>query len=277
MATEYTSKALHNPHFRKGNRIRLPNGDWQGESDVFPPITVNNPDQEAFYRAKGYLAHGEKPPISAEYREYPLMLSHPDHADAIPEQRMMFKGLDGKPVEQITPGSPEKFPHAIVNSKAEEAPWLARGYRRIGKSDADAVERAVASPFNPDFTPQEFPKMVDGKIVDPFNEVKFQEYPKWVGNVIVHNADEERAARKAQPDVVKPEKCVICGNEIKPSEASGNGPLGSFHLLHVTQTYGTEPSAKEPQKRASAGKRAAQTRKERAERLKQSAATAPAE
>lgn len=274
MATEYTPKALHHPHFHKGNRTKLPNGDWQGESDVFPPVTVNNPDQEGFYRAKGYLAHGEKPPVSAEYREYPLMLSHPEHVDAVPEQRIMFKGADGKPVEQIVPGTPERFPHAIVKSKADEQSWLAKGYRRLGKPDPDAAERAQASPFNPDFVPQEFPKMVDGKIVDPFNEVKFQEYPKWVGNVIVHNADEERVARETQPDLVKPEKCVICGNEIAATEPSGEGPLGKFHLSHVAQSYGSEPAATEPQKRVAAGKRAAQTRKARTERLKQPAATA---
>lgn len=302
MATDkYQPKTLNHPHYRKSvpQKIVSMQGDveltnWRGDPDLFPPITVNNPEQEAFYRAKGYLAPGEPMPKSADYAEYPVMLSHPGHVDAIPDDFDIKKDTNGAIISTRIPGSPEKFPPQMAKDEAGEKVLEAKGYKRIGKADADASERAQASPFDPGFDPKEFPKMVDGKIVDPHNTMAHDRYPMWIGNVLVNDADEERAARNGEsPAPILPaEKCIICGEAFGQDDEWQNGAAGPFHSKHM----GAQPpspamknslklaapikpaaEAKPPKdavkstKRQESGRKAAETRKKRQERERQAA------
>ncbi len=262
--SDYVAKTLRHPAYRKGVSKKLPNGDWQGEPDIFPPVTVNSPEQEAFHRAKGYLGPNERPASAVAYAEYPVMLYHPDFVEAVPTT-IDIQIIDGKQHQVSVAGKPAVLPPQTAASESEELALNERGYRRVSKSDPDAVQRAKSVPFDPDFSPEEYPKMVDGVIVDPHNEVTFQKYPMCVGDQIVNNAAEERAARAKQKMPVALDKCVICGNDIQEGEKPGSGPLGKFHLSHVTQSYAPEPDTSA--KRAEAGKRAAETRAARRKRL----------
>lgn len=282
MAKEEFPKTLHHPHFRKGKITELKGKDavsgkaftdYQGEPDLFPDVVVNNPDQEAFYRAKGYLPHGEVPPAPIAYCEYPVMLSHPDHVDAVPDDFDIKKGPSGEVISTRIPGSPEKFPPVMAKDSADEDKWVKAGYKRIGNIDAAASERAKASPYDPDYKVSEYPKIVDGKIVDPHATMDHNRYPMYVGNVLVNSAAEEVAARGEEP-ILPAEKCIICGEPIVVADGGwGNGVAGPFHLHHInTATEEShEPPSPPGKARTEAGKKAAETRKAKKERERQAA------
>lgn len=243
-------KALHHPQFRKGAMKEIkgidsvsgkPFTDYQGEPDMFPPVTVNNEQQEAFHRAKGYLMHGEVPPAPVDYAEYPLMLSHPDHVDAVPDDFDIKKSPSGEVISTRIPGHPEKFPAIMVKSPEDEQKWLEKGYARIGKTDALASERSKASPYDPNFSPEEYPKVVNGKIVDPFAEMDHNRYPMYVGDLLVKNAQEEAQARgEAVSEPLAP--CVICGEDIEEDDPVSEGPMGKYHLVHMAPKTANDTS-----------------------------------
>lgn len=242
MSSEEFPKVLHHPHYRKGKMTEVsgkdpisgkPFTDYNGEPDLFPDVTVNNGDQEAFYRAKGYLLHGEAPPPPADYAEYPMMLSHPGHKDAIPDDFDIRKDANGQVITTRIQGSPEAFPPVMVKDAAEEKKWAEKGYKRIGKADGDASQRAKASPFDPDYKMSEYPKFVDGKIVDPFAEISHNRYPMFVGDKLVNNRAEELMAR-GEAEVSTPAAvCIICGEDIMDDQDSQAGVAGPFHAFHT--------------------------------------------
>lgn len=88
---------------------------------------------------------------------------------------------------------PETGDTRICKSEADEAPWRAKGYGEAGKADPEAFIRAQdQGTVEPVY--QEWPKWIDGKRVDdpsrppPPNP---NEYPKMIDGRIVHNEDEE--------------------------------------------------------------------------------------
>lgn len=244
MSAEEFPKALHHPQFRKGKMTALsgkdpvsgkPFTDYQGEPDMFPDVTVNNADQEGFYRAKGYLGVGEAPPAPVAYAEYPVMLSHPEHQDAVPDSYdIIGRKENGQLETRHVQGVPEKFPPMMAKTPQDEKMWVEKGYMRIGKSDGAAIQRAKASPYDPDYKVDEYPKIVDGKIVDPHASMEHNRYPMYVGDTLVNSAEEEAAARGNEaPVAVAVEACVICGDAIADGEPFGEGPRGKFHTLHM--------------------------------------------
>lgn len=240
----YEPKTLHHPHFRKG-KIQEIKGqdpvsgraftDYQGESDQFPPITVKDQHGEAYYRSRGYLAHDEAPAPPAEYAEYPVMLAHPDHVEAIADDFTIEKASNGEVTRHRIPGSPEKFPPMVANSQEDEAALGKKGYHRAGKDDPDAIRTAKAVPYKPGQKAEEYPKMVAGEIVeDPATQIGGpQQYPKWVLNQIVNSRAEEERLTGSKVDAVIDE-CIICGEVILESEAKGTGKGGSYHLSHAS-------------------------------------------
>jgi len=170
--------------------------DYYGTPDRYPPVTVNNEDQEERHRAMGYIEYGEAPKPMIEFSEFPLMLTHPDHIPAVEQQVFATRDQNtGAVTTHTIAGSPAKLPAVTVRNATEEAEWKAKGYHRPGRADPDAVEAAKASPHVPGRVVEEFPKMVDGKVVDPRPNLHgFQEYPKWVNGVVVNSAAEELAA-----------------------------------------------------------------------------------
>lgn len=171
---------LHHPAFVKGTTTKVPvldangapamrNGmpdfNYRGTSDRFPPVDVQNEDQEFQYRAKGYGSANDVA-TAPTYLEYPVWLKNDDGAEV------------------------------MAKDAHEEAELLNDGYQRKGKSDPEAVERSLANPYDPEFEADEWPKMVDGKLVqDPNKSDGALHYPMWVGDSIVKNEAEERAAR----------------------------------------------------------------------------------
>lgn len=272
MADAYTPKELQHPQFRKGTTTILANGDTQGTPDLFPPVTVNNEQQEAFHRAKGYLAKGEAPPQPVDYAEYPVMLSHPQHEDAIPDDFDVKKGPGGEVISTRIPGKPETHPPVMAKSPEEEKAWAVKGYKRVGVADGLASQKAKASPFNPNFKAEEYPKMVDGKIVDPAGSMLHNRYPMYVGETLVHSAEEEIAARETMAPVLPVMPCVICGDRITAEEEWSNGAVGPYHTGHIAAT--ANPFVKAVEKsstRKEAGLKAAATRKAKKERAGQAA------
>lgn len=100
------------------------------------------------------------------YQTYPLMLRHPE----------------GK--------------ERIVTTPDEERRWQAHGYERPGRPDPEAF---ISAKDLPEGQPehQEYPKWVDGKIVQDPQAPKGPPpgaYPKMVGDRIFQTEDEEIAA-----------------------------------------------------------------------------------
>jgi hypothetical protein len=190
-------KTLHHPQYRRGHAVPVPGTGklvntpqgpvevrtaFQGIPDLFPPLTVHNPDHEAQARAKGYLEQGEAPPPMADFSEYPLMLSHPDYEPETPDEVTAVRNDQGQLVTTTIKGKPAKMPHVFVNTLAEEKAWHTKGYRRPGKSDPQAAEAAKASPYVAGRVTAEYTKVVDGKLVQdpglpPAGPI---EYPKWI-------------------------------------------------------------------------------------------------
>lgn len=241
----YEARVMKHPHARKGviHAIKgldpvsgRPFTDSHGDPDVFPDVTVKDETTEAYYRSRGYLFAGEVPPPPAEYSEYPVMLIHPEHVEAVPDDFSVEKGDHGEVIRHRIPGSPEKYPPRQANNAADEADLAKKGYARSGSDNPDAVERAKASPYNPTLHHQEFPKLVDGVMIDPGAPVGGpQQYPKWVGDKVVNNADEERALTGSVTPP-PPQSCVICGDPITEDDRAGRGPKGPYHLAHVAST-----------------------------------------
>lgn len=189
---------LHHPAFVKGTTTRVPvvdaNGapvmrkgmpdfNYRGTSDRFPPVDVQNEDQEFQYRAKGYGSTTDivTPPT---YHEYPVWLKN-DAGDEV-----------------------------TAKDAHEEADYLNAGYERKGKSDPEAVERSLANPYDPDFKADEWPKMVDGNMVqDPNKSDGALHYPMWVGDKTVNNEAEERRERGGA--IFRDGKLI--GGEVEPS------------------------------------------------------------
>src|ERR1700721_1708649 len=95
MTEKYQPKTMHHPQYRKSVPQAIesvdassgrPFKDYVGTPELFPPVTVETADQEALYRSKGYFMPSESPPPPPEWSEYPVMLVHPDHVDAVPDE-----------------------------------------------------------------------------------------------------------------------------------------------------------------------------------------------
>lgn len=246
----YEPKVMHHPNSRKA-KIKPVVGvdaagrqvtDYQGEPDTLPDVTVKDPTTEAYYRARGYLFVGEVPPPPVEYKEYPVMLIHPDHVDAVPDDWTVEKGEHGEVIRHRIPGTPEKFPPRQANDEAEEAAWNAKGYVRGGQDNPDAIRTAKASPYVPNRVHKEYPKIVDGVVVDPdADDGGPIQYPKWVkppgakDAVIVNSLEEEINITGVVPELPAEgeETCVICGEVINEGdEGVGKGKKGLYHLTH---------------------------------------------
>lgn len=204
MKSEFPKMMIH-PAFVKGTSRKIegndPNSgrkfvDYQGTPDRYPPVEVRDHNEEAYYRAKGYYIEGEPPMKATDYAEFPKMMEHPKFEEAILAQPEI-KAPNGTVLQQQRENKPAKFPPITVNTKAEEEAWGKKGYKVKGISDPEAVQRAAAVPHDPNrLPPSEYPKMVDGVLVqDPHVETGFQEYPKWIGDVLVNTRAEELALR----------------------------------------------------------------------------------
>lgn len=77
MFAQYPKMMVHPNH----RNAVLGHNYREGSPDVFPPVTVNNEDQEEQYRAKGYVSKGgnadpgNPKPRGYEFHEYPKFVN----------------------------------------------------------------------------------------------------------------------------------------------------------------------------------------------------------
>jgi hypothetical protein len=138
----------------------------------------------------------------AEYKEFPKTMNHPAHQSAR-QIRPFIPATPNNPV-QLEEWQGERYPAVIVHDADAEAWHAAKGYVPAGTSDPKAFSAAHASPYVAGRTTSEWPKMLDGKLVQDPNAPKGgpAEYPKWVnlpnGNAIVAQSEEEEKRLFAQ-------------------------------------------------------------------------------
>jgi hypothetical protein len=126
----------------------------------------------------------------ATYAEFPLVMKHPAYrparkiAEATP-------AIPPQPGQALIPGKPEQWeaewmPQVTVMNEDQREYYASKGYVAPGIPDAAAFSTAQAAPYNGQ-TPSEWPKMIDGKLVqdpntpktaDPERRTGFLEYPK---------------------------------------------------------------------------------------------------
>ena len=103
-----------------------------------------------------------------EHNEYPKHMHHP-HSQRGKTEKVEEYLSDKKANWQ---GTPDKYPPVLVYNVDQEEQHRAQGYYTIGSSSPEAFAQAAAIPLAPDYIPEE--------------------YPKWVGDKLVHSAEEER-------------------------------------------------------------------------------------
>jgi len=175
MASEpgYPKLMVHPSHVP----AKINEGDLPTEPERFPPIEVHSDAQEKQQRARGYLRYGESMSKVADFSEYPKLLRHPDHVDAIPPSSGA-QMVDGRMMIYPIPGVPEKLPDVMVHNEDEEDVWVTKGYA-APVSDPIAFERATLAPGK---AGDEWPKWIDGVLTqDPDAPIpETNQYPKWL-------------------------------------------------------------------------------------------------
>src|SRR3984957_18868557 len=117
------------------------------------------------------------------HQEYPLVMVHP--AMQAPVITPVITPDPTRPGSFLTNyrSTPGQLAPVTVNNADQEAQYEAKGYKRGGISDANAFQASFAAPYRPGADGSEWPKMVDGKLVqDPSLAKGPQEYPKWMGD-----------------------------------------------------------------------------------------------
>jgi hypothetical protein len=102
------------------------------------------------------------------YAEYPKVMNHPGYQPAVVARPTLGKPL--LPGEEPRSAKAAVFPPVTVNNEDQEGQHAALGYVSAG-GDPSAHEPAPPADYEP------------------------KEYPKWVGDVIVHSRAEEAALK----------------------------------------------------------------------------------
>jgi len=138
-----------------------------------------------------------------EYERYPLVLRHPAYKPA----RKIADAVAAHPPEsyfaQPEQWEAEKYPQVTVMTPDQEEYYTSKGYAPAGMPNAAAFQTAFASPHVAGRTTSEWPKMVNGVMMqDPNAPVPGPaEYPKYLtppkgDPFVVQSAAEEQKYRK---------------------------------------------------------------------------------
>ena len=142
--------------------------------------------------------------MSDEYETYPLTMAHPSFrpAKSLPIPGTERRDAMGNVVGCDYQGTAEQFPPVTVNSEQEQEYYKAQGYAPAGKIDPSAYARQFTSAPSPDYEPVL--------------------YPKWVGHVLCHTAEDEEAltgkpapAKPAPETAGTPPQTVSGGDELQ--------------------------------------------------------------
>lgn len=191
MAVEpgYPVTLVHPQHRAAMNAV----GDAIGAPERFPSVTVNGANQEAQYRAQGYLRYGEAQPAAIDHHEYPKMMRHPEYVPAV-EARVEAKIDNGRIVGTFTiPAKPAEHPDVSVLNAEQEEKARASGYRPAGEYNRSALEAVLNGTVDEElYEPDEYPKWVNGTLIehDPDAEPEYTptpEYPRYENGVLVQD------------------------------------------------------------------------------------------
>jgi len=195
-------KTLYHPAFNPGKPAKPLSGQdlidgKEQEAGIparFPPVTVKTQKDEDYHRAMGYMGQQESH-VFAAYSEYPKMMVHPDHVDAIPDEIDAKKEENGSITRIVKPGRPEVHPHAFVNSEEEEEAYRAKGYELPGVFDPKTAADLRVNHIE-GYEAEQYPALIDGNVVNPNAAAGGpDEYPKYVNGTIVNSYAEEMALK----------------------------------------------------------------------------------
>lgn len=122
----------------------------------------------------------------AEHNEYPKHMVHPGFKPGVVGQKVVSEHGFSYHVG----GEAIRFAPVLVTDESQEAYHASQGYQSIGKSDPAAFARAVAAA-----------QPVSATYVA-------QEYPKWVGGVLVKDAEEEAEQAGGKPKEASSEPLI---------------------------------------------------------------------
>src|SRR5665647_2030304 len=115
----------------------------------------------------------------AEYQEFPKHMAHPAYTPGSLGTEVKSPGG----VPHYVGGKSARFPPVMVHNADQQEYHESQGYVAQGTTDAAAFTRAHA-------------------IAPPMSNYKPEEYPKWIGDVLVQDEDEEAALAAAPPPAV---------------------------------------------------------------------------
>jgi hypothetical protein len=97
------------------------------------------------------------------YDEYPMVMTHPN-AQAAKIEKTEGQDLKGRFTDYG--GTPATLQPVTVNDEDQRQQYEAKGYRPAGTPDASAYISAASPAPSPDYQPAEYPKWVQGVIVN---------------------------------------------------------------------------------------------------------------
>jgi|SRR5882672_3800310 len=165
--------------------------------------------------------------------EYPKWLHHPGFAPAVLSDDYALGG--GRNARFAPDGKPSQFPPVVVHNADQEAMYVARGYA-AGAYDHAKVERMRIAPLPNGYREQEYPRFEsDGSVTPDPNPppVDNHEFPKWVGDEIALNAEEEaailaRGSLKNEPTQTEPPVVIIVEDDVEEAETLTKAEIAAF-------------------------------------------------
>lgn len=164
-----------------------------------------------------------------EYEKYPMIMTHSGHklARKISDAILGGPGAPNNGFGMPEQWEPERFPQISVTNADDEQYYAAKGYKPAGQPNAAAFSTAHASPHVPGRTHSEWPKMIDGKLVQDPNAPSgggFQRFPMWMnppdgGDAILVETqahEQELLARWTDPDAKGPRDAVASDFQMLP-------------------------------------------------------------
>ena len=141
----------------------------QGQPALYPPVTVYSKDQEDQYRAKGYLAPGERQKPMVKFEQYPMMMVHPDAVAEVPAQ-VTAQMVDGRLVQHTMPAVPGRFPPVTAMDESDKRMYESQGYRAPKANPAAFVAMKSSPKASNGYKPSDYPMWVNGQIVNSREE-----------------------------------------------------------------------------------------------------------
>lgn len=126
--------------------------------------------------------------------EFPKWLHHPGYSPAVLSTGAVAGPLT-RGAHYAAVGRSAQFPPVIVHNRDDEDWYVSKGYEGGAYDHAKVLKQQIA-PLPHGYVEREYPRYeADGSVTPDPNPppVENYEFPKWVGDEIAQNAEEERA------------------------------------------------------------------------------------